>query len=294
MSSEAIDNSALSRRSLLPTLSRKHSVLPGFRLAMGFTLVYLTLVVLLPLSTLFWRSAALGPRGFWQAVTAPRVVASYELTFGASLAAAAVNGVFGFVVTWVLVRYRFPGRRLMDALVDFPFALPTAVAGIALTTLYAPNGWLGEPLAKLGIKAAFTPLGITIALTFIGLPFVVRTLQPVLEGLDPEVEEAAASLGASRLQTLRRVVLPALFPAWLTGFALAFARALGEYGSVVFIAGNMPMKTEIAPLLIVTKLEQYDYAGATAIAAVTLVASFLLLLAINRLQSWSLRLGAPE
>jgi sulfate/thiosulfate transport system permease protein len=294
MSSEAIDNSALSRRSLLPALSRKHSVLPGFRLAMGFTLVYLTLVVLLPLSTLFWRSAALGPRGFWQAVTAPRVVASYELTFGASLAAAAVNGVFGFVVTWVLVRYRFPGRRLMDALVDFPFALPTAVAGIALTTLYAPNGWLGEPLAKLGIKAAFTPLGITIALTFIGLPFVVRTLQPVLEGLDPEVEEAAASLGASRLQTLRRVVLPALFPAWLTGFALAFARALGEYGSVVFIAGNMPMKTEIAPLLIVTKLEQYDYAGATAIAAVTLVASFLLLLAINRLQSWSLRLGAPE
>jgi sulfate transport system permease protein len=294
MSSEPIDNSALSRRPLLTALSRKHSVLPGFRLAMGFTLVYLTLVVLLPLSTLFWRSAALGPRGFWQAVTAPRVVASYELTFGASLAAAAVNGVFGFVVTWVLVRYRFPGRRLMDALVDFPFALPTAVAGIALTTLYAPNGWLGEPLAKLGIKAAFTPLGITIALTFIGLPFVVRTLQPVLEGLDPEVEEAAASLGASRLQTLRRVVLPALFPAWLTGFALAFARALGEYGSVVFIAGNMPMKTEIAPLLIVTKLEQYDYAGATAIAAVTLVASFLLLLAINRLQSWSLRLGAPE
>jgi sulfate transport system permease protein len=247
-----------------------------------------------PLSTLFWKSAALGPAGFWQAVSAPRVVASYKLTFGASLVAAAVNAVFGFVVTWVLVRYRFPGRRLMDALVDFPFALPTAVAGIALTTLYAPNGWLGEPLAKLGIKAAFTPLGITIALTFIGLPFVVRTLQPVLEGLDPEIEEAAASLGASRLQTLCRVVLPALFPAWLTGFALAFARALGEYGSVVFIAGNMPMKTEITPLLIVTKLEQYDYAGATAIAAVTLVVSFGLLLAINRLQSWSARLGTAD
>jgi sulfate/thiosulfate transport system permease protein len=274
--------------------AKQHSVLPGFRLALGFTLVYLSLVVLLPLSTLFEKSATLGPAGFWRAVSAPRVVASYQLTFGASLVAAAVNGVFGFVVTWVLVRYRFPGRRLMDALVDFPFALPTAVAGIALTTLYAPNGWLGAPLEKLGIKAAFTPIGITIALTFIGLPFVVRTLQPVLEGLDPEIEEAAASLGASRLQTLCRVVLPALFPAWLTGFALAFARALGEYGSVVFIAGNMPMKTEITPLLIVTKLEQYDYAGATAIAAVTLVASFVLLLAINRLQSWSSRLESAS
>ena len=275
-------------------LGKRHSVLPGFGLALGFTVVYLSLVVLVPLSTLFWKSASLGPAGFWAAVSAPRVVASYKLTFGASLAAAVVNGFFGLVVTWVLVRYRFPGRRLMDALVDLPFALPTAVAGIALTTLYAPNGWLGGPLDKLGIKVAFTPLGISLALTFIGLPFVVRTLQPVLESLDPEVEEAAASLGASRLATLARVVLPALFPAWLTGVALAFARALGEYGSVVFIAGNMPMRTEITPLLIVTKLEQYDYAGATAIAAVTLAASFVLLLAINRLQSWSARLGSAE
>jgi sulfate transport system permease protein len=273
-------------------LRKRHSVLPGFRLAMGFTLLYLTLVVLVPLSTLFVKSATLGASGFWQAVSAPRVVASYKLTFGASLVAAIVNGSFGFVVTWVLVRYRFPGRRLMDALVDFPFALPTAVAGITLTTLYAPNGWLGAPLEKLGVKVAFTPLGITLALTFIGLPFVVRTLQPVLESLDPEVEEAAASLGASRLQTIVRVVLPALVPAWTTGVALAFARALGEYGSVVFIAGNMPFKTEITPLLIITKLEQYDYAGATAIAAVTLVASFVLLLTINRLQSWSGRLGS--
>jgi sulfate transport system permease protein len=273
---------------------KKHSVLPGFGLALGFTLFYLSLVVLFPLSTLFWKSASLGLPGFWQAVTAPRVIASYKLTFGASLAAATVNAVFGLVVTWVLVRYRFPGRRVMDALVDFPFALPTAVAGITLTTLFAPNGWLGAPLDGLGIKAAFTPLGITLALTFIGLPFVVRTLQPVLESLDPEVEEAAASLGASRFQTVFRVVLPAIFPAWLTGFALAFARALGEYGSVVFIAGNMPMKTEITPLLIITKLEQYDYAGATAIATMTLVASFVLLLAINRLQSWSARLGTAE
>jgi len=275
-------------------LRKRHSVLPGFGLAMGFTLLYLSLVVLVPLSTLFWKSAGLGFAGFWEAVTAPRVVASYKLTFGASLVAAAVNGVFGLVVTWVLVRYRFPGRRLMDALVDFPFALPTAVAGITLTTLYAPNGWLGAPLERLGIKVAFTPLGIVVALTFIGLPFVVRTLQPVLESLDPEVEEAAATLGANRLQTILRVVFPALFPAWITGFALAFARALGEYGSVVFIAGNMPMKTEITPLLIITKLEQYDYAGATAIAAVTLVASFVLLLAINRLQSRSARLGTAE
>ena len=275
-------------------LQRGHSVLPGFRLTMGFTVLYLSLVVLVPLSTLFWKSAGLGPAGLWQAVTAPRVLASYKLSFGASLAAAAVNAVLGLIVTWVLVRYRFPGRRLMDALIDFPFALPTAVAGIALTTLYSPSGWLGAPLERLGIHVAFTPLGVTLALTFIGLPFVVRTLQPVLESLDPEVEEAAASLGASRLQTVVRVVLPALVPAWLTGFALAFARALGEYGSVVFIAGNMPMKTEIVPLLIVTKLEQYDYAGATAIAAVTLLASFLLLLSINRLQSWSARLGKAE
>jgi sulfate transport system permease protein len=271
---------------------KQHSVLPGFKLTFGFTLFYLSLVVLVPLSTLFLRSAGLGPDGFWAAVTAPRVLASYRLTFGASLAAALVNAVFGLVVAWVLVRYRFPGQRLVDALVDLPFALPTAVAGIALTTLYAETGWLGKPLAAWGVKVAFAPLGVAVALTFIGLPFVVRTLQPVLESLDPEVEEAAASLGASRAQTFARVILPALLPAWITGFALAFARALGEYGSVVFIAGNMPMKTEITPLIVVTKLEQYDYAGAAAIAVVTLVASFLILLGINRLQAWSTRLTA--
>jgi sulfate transport system permease protein len=245
-----------------------------------------------PLSTLFFRSAALGADGFWAAVTAPRVLASYRLTFGASLAAALVNAVFGLVVAWVLVRYRFPGQRLVDALVDLPFALPTAVAGIALTTLYAETGWLGKPLAAWGVKVAFAPLGVAVALTFIGLPFVVRTLQPVLESLDAEVEEAAASLGAHRWQTFARVILPALLPAWITGFTLAFARALGEYGSVVFIAGNMPMKTEITPLIIITKLEQYDTAGAAAIAVVTLVASFLILLGINRLQAWSTRLTA--
>jgi sulfate transport system permease protein len=273
-------------------MTARHRVLPGFGLSLGFTLLYAAVIVAVPLSALLLRSAALGPAGFWAAVTAPRVVASYRLTFGASLAAAVINALFGIVVAWVLVRHRFPGRRLMDALIDLPFALPTAVAGITLTTLYAENGWLGRPLARAGIKVAFTPLGVVTALTFIGLPFVVRTVQPVLEGLDPEVEEAAASLGASRWQTFRRVVLPALLPAWLTGFTLAFARALGEYGSVVFIAGNMPMKTEIAPLLIVTKLEQYDYGGATAIAVVMLTASFLLLLAINRLQSWAARATA--
>ena len=271
---------------------KQHSVLPGFKLTFGFTLFYLTLVVLVPLSTLVFRSAGLGLSGFWAAVTSPRVVASYELTFGASLAGALLNAAFGLVVAWVLVRYRFPGHRLMDALVDLPFALPTAVAGIALTTLYAENGWLGRPLAVAGIKVAFTPLGVTVAMTFIGLPFVVRTLQPVLESLDPEVEEAAASLGATRWQTFVHVILPALLPAWITGFALAFARALGEYGSVVFIAGNMPMRTEITPLIVVTKLEQYDYAGAAAISAVTLVAAFLILLGINRLQAWSTRLTA--
>jgi sulfate transport system permease protein len=271
---------------------KQHSVLPGFKLTFGFTLFYLSLVVLVPLSTLFFRSAALGADGFWAAVTSPRVLASYRLTFGASLAAALVNAAFGLVVAWVLVRYRFPGQRLVDALVDLPFALPTAVAGIALTTLYAPAGWIGRYMEPLGIKVAYSPLGILVAMTFIGLPFVVRTLQPVLESLDPEVEEAAASLGASRPQTFPRVILPALLPAWITGFALAFARALGEYGSVVFIAGNMPMKTEITPLIIVTKLEQYDTAGAAAIAAVTLVASFVILLGINRLQAWSTRLTA--
>ena len=269
---------------------RKHSVLPGFGLTLGFTLFYLSLVVLVPLSTLFFKSAALGPAGFWATVTAPRVLASYKLSFGASLAAAFINAAFGLVVAWVLVRYRFPGHRLIDALVDLPFALPTAVAGIALVSLYAPNGWLGRPLAAAGVKVAFTFLGVVVALTFIGLPFVVRTLQPVIESLDPEVEEAAASLGATRGQTFLRLILPALAPAWITGFALAFARAVGEYGSVIFIAGNMPMKTEISPLLIVTKLEQYDYAGATAIAVVMLTASFVVLLGINRIQSWSARL----
>jgi sulfate transport system permease protein len=275
----------------MKTTLKRHSVLPGFGLTLGFSLLYLSLVVLLPLSTLMLKSASLGWGPFWGTVVSPRVLASYRLSFGAALVGAAVNALFGLAVVWVLVRYPFPGRRVVDALVDLPFALPTAVAGIALTTLYAENGWLGRPLAALGIKAAFTPLGIALALTFIGLPFVVRTLQPVLEALDLELEEAAASLGASRLQTFWRVILPALFPAWLTGFALAFARALGEYGSVVFIAGNMPMKTEIAPLLIMTKLEQYDTAGATAIAAVMLAASFVLLLGINVLQSWSARRG---
>jgi len=272
---------------------QRRRVLPGFGLSLGFTLLYLSLIVLLPLSTLALKTASMGWAPFWATVTSPRVLASYRLTFGASLAAAALNGVFGLVVAWVLARYRFPGQRIVDALVDLPFALPTAVAGIALTSLYSPSGWLGRPLETMGVKVAFAPLGIVVALTFIGLPFVVRTLQPVIEDLDVEVEEAAASLGAGRKQTFARVILPALFPAWLTGFALAFARALGEYGSVVFIAGNMPMRTEITSLLIITKLEQYDYAGATAIAVVMLGASFLLLGAINRLQSWASRRGAP-
>jgi sulfate/thiosulfate transport system permease protein len=266
---------------------KRHSVLPGFGLTMGCTVLYLSLIVLVPLSTLAVKSSTLGWGAFWATVTAPRVLASYELTFGASAAAASINAVFGLCVAWVLARYRFPGQRLVDALVDLPFALPTAVAGIALTTLYAETGWLGRPLAQHGVAVAFTPLGVTLALTFIGLPFVVRTLQPVIAELDPAVEEAAASLGATRTQTLLRVVLPALLPAWLTGFALAFARALGEYGSVVFIAGNMPMRTEITSLLIITKLEQYDYAGATAIAVVMLLASFAMLLTINVLQAWS-------
>jgi sulfate/thiosulfate transport system permease protein len=266
------------------SVRRQKSALPGFGLALGFTLTYLGLVVLLPLSTIFVKSSGLGWHAFWEAVTSPRVVASYRLSFLASLIAAAVNSVFGVLVAWVLVRYKFPGRRLMDALVDLPFALPTAVAGIALTTLYAPSGWMGSRLAPLGIQVAYAPLGVMLALTFIGLPFVVRTVQPVLQDLDADVEEAAASLGASRGQIFWKVLLPMLGPAILTGFALAFARAIGEYGSVVFISGNMPMKTEIAPLLIMTKLEQFDYAGATAIAVVMLVASFALLLAINVLQ----------
>jgi sulfate/thiosulfate transport system permease protein len=264
-------------------------VIPGFGITMGFTIFYLCLIVLIPLATLQLRAASLTGAAFWNTISDPRVVASYRLSVGASLAAASVNGVFGLLLAWVLARYDFPGRRIVDALVDLPFALPTAVAGIVLTTIYAPNGWLGGPLDRLGIKVAFTPLGITIALIFIGLPFVVRTLQPVIEDLDPEIEEAATSLGAGRTTVLLKVVLPYLFPAWLTGVALAFARAVGEYGSVVFISGNMPMRTEISPLLIITKLEQYDYGGATAIALVMLVMSFLLLLAINALQGWSSR-----
>jgi len=256
---------------------------------MGFTLFYLCLIVLVPLLTIPARAFSLGWEPFWRAISDPRVVASYRVTLGTALVAACVNAVFGFLAAWVLVRYRFPGRRTMDALIDLPFALPTAVAGITLAALYAPNGWLGRPLSKLGITVAFTPLGITIALIFIGLPFVIRTLQPVLETLDVELEEAATSLGADRLQVIRRVILPYLYPAWLTGFALAFARAIGEYGSVVFIAGNLPMVSEITPLLIVTKLQQYDYAGATAVAFVLMTISFILLLAINALQGWSAR-----
>jgi sulfate transport system permease protein len=262
----------------------RRSVLPGFGPALGFTLTYLGLIVLIPLATVVFRSAGLGWHAFWETVTAPRVLASYRLSFGASFIGALINSVFGVLAAWVLTRYRFPGRRIMDALVDLPFALPTAVAGIALTTLYAPNGWIGSRLTPLGIQVAYAPLGVVLALTFIGLPFVVRTVQPVLQDLEVELEEAAASLGASRWQTFRRVLLPALAPAILTGFALSFARAIGEYGSVVFISGNMPLRTEIAPLLIMTKLEQFDYAGATAIAVVMLVVSFTLLLAINLLQ----------
>jgi sulfate transport system permease protein len=250
-------------------------------------MVYLSLIVLIPLSAVFIRSFGSGWSHFWEVVMAPRVLASLRLSFGASLIAALINAAFGLLVTWVLVRYTFPFKRLVDAMVDLPFALPTAVAGIALTALYAPNGWLGARLAPLGISVAFTPAGVVVALVFIGLPFVVRTLQPVLDDLDQEVEQAAATLGASGWQVFLRVILPALWPALLTGFALAFARAVGEYGSVIFIAGNMPMKSEIAPLLIVTKLEQYDYAGATAIAVVMLVLSFALMLGINALQSWA-------
>jgi sulfate transport system permease protein len=264
------------------------SVIPGFGLTLGYTMLYLSLIVLIPLSAAFIRSMEAGWGHFYEVVSSPRVLAALRLSFGASLCAALINGVFGLLVAWVLARYPFPGKRLVDAMVDLPFALPTAVAGIALTALYAPNGWLGAWLAPLGIRVAFTALGVVVALTFIGLPFVVRTLQPVLEDLDREVEQAAATLGATPLQTFMRVILPALWPALLTGFALAFARGVGEYGSVIFIAGNMPMRSEIAPLLIVSKLEQYDYAGATAIAVVMLVISFVLMLAINALQSWAL------
>ena len=288
----------------LPTLSRAYfrgrawrdhfrrdSALPGFGLTLGVSLFYLSLMVLIPLSATFLKSLERGWGPFWAAASGPRVLAAYRISFGCALLAASVNLVFGLLVSWVLVRYRFYGRRLLDALVDLPFALPTAVAGIALTALYAPQGWIGQHLVAHGWKVAFTPLGIVVALTFIGLPFVVRTVQPVLETLEPTIEEAAATLGATRLQTFVRVLLPTLMPSLLTGFAMAFARGLGEYGSVIFIAGNMPMVSEIAPLLIITKLEQYDYTGATAIAVTLLTVSFAMLLVINLLQAWSRRAG---
>lgn len=266
---------------------KQKSVLPGFGLSLGFTVLYLSLIVLIPLSATFLKASSLTWPRFWHIVTAPRAIASYELSFGASGIAAGINLIFGLIVAWVLVRYTFPGKRLFDSIVDLPFALPTAVAGIALTAIYSSNGWIGQYLQPLGIKAAYSRLGVVIALTFTGLPFVVRTVQPVLEDLDKEMEEAAASLGADRWQTITRVILPAIMPAALTGLTMAFARAVGEYGSVVFISGNMPMRTEITPLLIITKLEQYDYAGATAIAVVMLVVSFVMLLTINLLQAWS-------
>lgn len=269
--------------------SRSFSVLPGFGLSLGYTLVYLSLIVLIPLAAVFIKTTELSWEQFWNVVSSPRVVASYKLSFGASLLAAAINAVFGMLLAWAMVRYSFPGKKIIDALVDLPFALPTAVAGIALTALYAPNGWLGQYLEPLGIKVAFAPLGVLVALVFIGLPFVVRTVQPILEDLETELEEAAASLGANRWQTFWYVVFPILLPALLTGFALAFARAVGEYGSVIFIAGNIPMVSEITPLMIITRLEQYDYNGATAIAVVMLVFSFVLLLAINGLQAWTAR-----
>ena len=268
---------------------RRVSVLPGFSLTLGLTLFYLVAIVLLPLSALILKAAGLGWAGFLDAALTPRAIAAYKLSFGAALVAAAINAVSGVLVAWALVRYDFPGKRLIDAVVDLPFALPTAVAGIALATIYAQNGWLGEPLSYLGIRVAFTPAGVVMALMFVGLPFVVRTVEPVLQEIDAEVEEAAASLGAGRLQTIVKVILPTILPAVMTGFALAFARGLGEYGSVIFIAGNLPMVSEIAPLLIIIKLEQYDYAGATAIATVILLAGFVLLLLINLLQRWGRR-----
>jgi sulfate transport system permease protein len=270
-------------------MAKHKNVLPGFNLTLGYTLLYLSLIVLIPLSAAFIKTTELSLNEFWSVVTAPRVLASYKLTFGASLIGALINAVFGLLTAWVLVRYTFPGKKIIDALVDLPFALPTAVAGIALTAVYAGNGWLGSLLEPHGIKVAFTPIGVIIALTFIGLPFVVRTVQPVLEDLEAETEEAAASLGANRLQTFTKVILPTLWPALLTGFALAFARAIGEYGSVIFIAGNVPFVSEITPLIIITKLEQYEYSSATAIAVVMLVISFLLLFAINGLQWWATR-----
>jgi sulfate transport system permease protein len=273
-------------------LIRKKSVLPGFGLTLGYTIFYLSIIVLIPLSALLFKTATMTWADFVATVTSPRVMASFRLTFGAAIVAALVNALWGTLVAWVLVRYRFPGRKLVDSLVDLPFALPTAVAGITLATVYSSNGWLGKFLEPLGIKVAFTPLGITVAMVFIGLPFVVRTVQPVLEDLEPEIEEAAACLGAGRWQTIYLVLLPSIIPAIITGFALSFARGVGEYGSIIFIAGNMPMKSEITPLLIITKLEQYDYAGATAIATVMLAISFLMLLLINLMQKWTRRYTA--
>jgi len=281
----------LSHRAPPPGLrpaGRTH-VLPGFGLTLGFALFYLSLIILLPLTAAFVKTSGMSWDGFWSAVSSTRVLASYRITFGASFLAALFNVPMGVILAWVLVRYEFPGRKIVDALVDLPFALPTAVAGIALTSIYAKTGWFGQYLEPLGIKVAYAPAGIWVALTFIGLPFVVRMVQPVLEELEPEIEEASATLGATRIQTIARVVLPGLYPAILAGFAMAFARAIGEYGSVVFISGNMPLKTEITPLLIITKLEQYDYAGATALAVVMLVVSFALLLAIQLMQRWFAR-----
>ena len=266
---------------------RKKNVLPGFGLSLGITLLYLSLIVMIPLSLVFIESSQAGWEKFIETVTSDRVLHAYKISFGTAFAAAIINAVFGLVIAWVLVRYQFPGKRLIDGLIDLPFALPTAVAGITLTTLYAQDGWLGQLFSLANIKVSFTPLGITIALTFIGLPFVVRMVQPVLENIEKEVEEAAASLGASRIQTFLKIIFPEIWPALLAGFSLAFARGVGEYGSVVFIAGNMPMKTEIAPLMIMSKLEQYDYAGATAIAVVMLLVSFLFLIILNAIQLWS-------
>jgi sulfate transport system permease protein len=266
---------------------RSRHVLPGFRLSLGFTLFYLTSLVLIPLLALVIRPMELGPTGFWAAISTPRVLASLRLSFGMALAAAVIDSFFGVIIAWVLVRYRFPGKGFLDAVIDLPFALPTAVAGIALSTLYAPNGWIGSLLIEYGIRVAYTPYGVLVAMIFISLPFTVRTVQPVMAELGLEVEEAAATLGATRLQTIARVILPMLGPAVLTGMAMAFARAAGEYGSIIFIAGNIPAVSEIAPLLIITKLEQYDYAGAAAIGVVMLAASFVMLLALNGLQSWA-------
>jgi len=274
------------------TRARRAARLPGFPLTLGISLAALSAIVLLPLAALALSAMRLDGADYRRTLGDPRVLAAIRLSLGTAFAGAAAASLAGLLVAWVLVRYRFPFRRLLDALVDLPFALPTAIAGIALTTLWAPTGWLGKPLAALGVKVAFTPLGISLALLFIGLPFTIRTLQPVLETLDPETEDAASSLGAGRWDVFRRVLLPELVPAWMTGFTLAFARGLGEYGSVVFISGNLPMRTEVAPLLVMTKLEQYDYAGATALAAVLLVLSFALLLAANRLQAWSAEAGA--